>query len=387
MSRELEQLLHDTAIEPSRPLESARVLARGRRRRRLRHGAAAAGTLAVLVLGTVAAVEVVGADRRPEVVDRPEIERPEGDHEPDEPGEPTDAEQEREPTTVDLAEVERPLLTADADGVVRVEGDDRQQLWDDPAELALDDGQGGIVLQTRDGLRRLPPGAQQAPPAFATADEQPQLHAVVEVDGRPAALFTRRTGQGEGETETLHVRWLDDDTDEQLGTTGQLESGTSGVAVVDGQLVLTRCHIDCRLASVPFGADPDGPQATELIDRPEPLQGLAGHERSVAYLHLSLHDPTRPDPTLWLHDLATDDREQIDLPAPGDLQTPQAELDLAPDGTAALVGYRQHDQDTGRTLLVEDLHTATPDLYWLDTTAHVRFATSTTTREQQPEND
>lgn len=379
MPRDLEQLLHDTAVEPSEPLETARVVARGLRRRRLRHGAAAAGSVAVLALGAMVAFEMVGVDQPPEVVGRPDTERPEVDHERDEDDELTGSEEDREPGTVALAEVEWPLLVADGDGVVRVDGDDHQRLWDGPAELALDDRRGGVVLQTDEGLQRLPAEAQQPAPPFAEADEQPQLHAVVEVNGRPAALFTRRSGQGEDEIETLYVRWLDDDAEGQLGTTGQYESGASGVTLVDGQLVLTNCHIDCWLLSVPFGADPDGPQATELIDQPEPIQGLAGHEheQTVAYLHFSLHDPTRPDPVLWLHDLATDEREQIELPAPEDTEPrPLAEIDLAPDGTAALVHFRQHDQDTGRTLLIEDLQDPSPDVQWLDTTARVRFASS-----------
>lgn len=376
MPRDLEQLLHDIAVEPSQPLETARVVASGRRRRRLRHGAAVVGSVAVLALGAVVAFEMIGVDQRPEVVDRPDAERPEVDHERDVDNEVADSGQDGEVETVDLAKVERPLLVTGDEGVMRVDGDDQQQLWDGPVEVALDDGQGGVVLQTDEGLRRLPADVQQPQPPFATADEQPHLYAVVEIDQRSAALFTRRTGQGDNETETLHVLWLADDTEEQLGTTGRLESGTSGVTLVDGQLVLTSCHIDCRLVSVPFGADPDGPQATELIDQPEPLQGLAGHEQTVAYLHLSLHDPTRPDPSLWLHNLATDEREQIELPAPEDIETPQAEIDLAPDGTAALIHFRQHDQDTGRTLLIEDVQDPSPDVRWLDTTARVRFGPS-----------
>lgn len=386
MSRDLEQLLHRTAVEPSGPLDTAQMVARGRRRRRVRHATAAAGSVAaVLIAVAVVLGGPVTEPQPPEIVERPDPSEPR----PDDPGDDEADAAEDESSDPGAEEVERispdeaghPLLVADDRGVHRVGEDGEQPLWDTAAALALPDHDGGAVIQEADGgaIRRLTADGGESGPPLAAPEEQPVLHAVVEHDGRPTVLFTRRGGEGDAETETLHAHRLDDATEEDLGVTGMLESGISGVALVDGDLVLSRCHLECDLVRVPWGADPEGEQAVELHDRALPIHGLDGYDTTAAYVHLPQHVPDTDDqaddpgqPDLWLHDLADDDRDEVALPPPEDLDTPTISVDLTADGSAALIGFHPPDGTATQTLLADDLD-GQPRLRWLDATGHHRF--------------
>lgn len=79
MPRDLGQWLHDTAVEPSGPVDPRSLIARGRRRRRIRHGMAATGSVAAVVL---VGLLVVGAlTGSPDVVleSGPGVQRPRPD--------------------------------------------------------------------------------------------------------------------------------------------------------------------------------------------------------------------------------------------------------------------------------------------------------------------
>lgn len=399
MSRDLEQLLHDTAVRPSAPVDPVATRLRGRRRRRLRHAAASAGSAVTAVLVIALAVVLSRPTTEfqpPEVVDRPD--RLETEEDPDDgTGDTTDPEppaddpkdaDERaadggegsdEVETVALEDAGWPLLVSGEDGVVRVDGADERELWPDRVSVALSDLSGGVVLQEHEeGPISWLAEDVETPEPIAAGDERAVLAAVVDRAG-PTVLFTRRTGEGDGEEETLYAYRLEDGTEEVLGVTGALESGLGGAAMVDGDLLLTACHLECRLIRVPWGEDPGGDQAVDLHDgRALPIQGLDAQAGIAAYvlvppegIELEGEDDL---PHLWWHDVGTDDRDEFALPEPDEMDGPSTvEVELSGDATAALVRFSRWDQpDEARTLLVEDLDDR-PRMRWLDTANRVQF--------------
>lgn len=71
MPRDLHQLLHDTAVEPDHAPDVDQFVRRGHRRRRIRHGAIAVGSAAVLVAVVTVGVNVAAATRSPQIADQP----------------------------------------------------------------------------------------------------------------------------------------------------------------------------------------------------------------------------------------------------------------------------------------------------------------------------
>lgn len=404
MARDLEQLLHHTAVRPSTPVDPVALRQRGQRRRRLRHAAATAGSAvsAVLVIALAVVLARPTAELQPpEVVDRPEQLEAEEDPEdgtedatdPEPPADGTEDaaegldedadedgdEEADEVETVGLEDAGWPLLVSGDDGVVRVDGGDERELWPDGVSVALSDLSGGVVLQEHEEgpVSWLPEGAE-TPEPIAADDERAVLVDVVDRDG-PTTLFTRRTGEGDGEEETLYAYRLEEGTEEALGVTGALESGLGGAATVDGDLLLTSCHLECLLIRVPWGEDPAGDQAVDLHDgRALPIQGLDAQRGIAAYVHVTpegIELEGEDDlPHLWWHDLGTDDRDEIALPEPDEIDEPSMlEVELSGDATAALVRFSRWDRpDEARTLLVEGLDDR-PRMRWLDTGDRVQF--------------
>lgn len=394
MSRDLEQLLHDTAVEPSQPLSPARLIARARQRRRRRAASGAAAVAAAAVAAVVGVTLGLGPSERPlEIVDQPPAPEEPGVREPDVP-EPDDlgeadhgeAGADAGVATVALGEVDRALLVFGPDGIRRIDAGQDGRIWGGPVVTALPDLRGGAVFQETDPddpdvfgdrVRWLPVGADAPAPTIGPSDDHVTLHAVAEIGGEPTVLFTRRTGDGEDEVETLYAHGLDSGTERELGVTGALESGLGGAGVADDRLVLARCHLHCQLFVVPPGSPLDGDDVTELLPGAMPIQGLDVAQGVAAYVELpppaGVGDEDG-EPVLWLHDIDGGDRRDLALPTPDvDIAAVAVTVDLAPDGAAALIAFRPGGDPTRvRTLYVDDLDTE-PRLRWLDTGEHVRF--------------
>lgn len=394
MSRDLQQLLRDTAVQPTEPVAPAELVGRARRRRRRRHVAAGAGSLAMAALAAAVLLGLGVTDPQPpEIVDQPPA-PPEPGPEPDDDGEveaeggdADDGEPDGDaaPVTVALAKVERALLAYGPEGIRKVgDGQDRR-IWGSPVAAALPDLRGGVVLQFvapddpagRERIEWLPAGADAPGVALASDQQESVLHAVVEFDGEPTVLFTRRTGEGEDEVETLYAHGLDSGTERELGITGRLESGLGGVGLVDDRLVVSRCHLQCQLVIVPPGAAPEGDDGEELLPGPASIQGLDVHDGVAAYIELPPAGIDRDDtdgPVLWLHDLYSGDRHDLPLPTPDlDLDATRVTVDLATDSNAALIAFHRWDDLTrAQTLLVDRLDDQ-PRHRWLGTHEHVRF--------------
>ena len=71
MPRNLHQLLQDTAVEPDHVPAADQFVRRGHRRRRIRHGAAALGSAAVLVAAVAFGVNLATGPRSPQIAHRP----------------------------------------------------------------------------------------------------------------------------------------------------------------------------------------------------------------------------------------------------------------------------------------------------------------------------
>lgn len=405
MSRDLETLLRDTAMEPVQPVAPEELIGRARQRRRRRRLGVGAGTVVAAVLAAVAVVFTFdpGGPQRPEIVDQPpeeetsedETAEPAPDRDPDDseedglPGDPEDTgdpDADHGPATVDVTEVDRSLLVSGADGIRRIDAGQEQLIWDGPVMTALPDLADGVVLQepgaddpdARGAIRWLPTDTDTpVEPAIAAADQQPVLHTVVEFEGEPTVLFTLRSGQGEDELETLQAYGLDSGTSRELGVTGGLESQLGGAGIVGDRLVLSRCHLQCQLVVVPPGTQPDGDDVTELLPGPMPIEGLDVEDGIAAYVELPVPPGVELEdadaPVLWLHDLDADDRREIPLPADPALDGMAVRVDLWPDGNAALLTfYRWDDPTQARTLLIDRLDDQ-PRHRRLDTDDHLRF--------------
>lgn len=404
MSRDLAQLLHDTAVEPSQPVTPAQLIDRARQRRHRRRTAAGATAVAVATVAAVVGatlglgldapqLEIVDQPPAPARPDVPQPEAPERDvAEPDVPdpdvSEPDglgEADADAGLATVTPDEVGRALLLFGRDGIRKVDTGQDGRIWGGPVVAALPDLGGGAVFQETDPdepdrfgdhVRWLPAGADAPAPTLGPSDEHDTLHAVAEIGGEPTVLFTRRTGDGEDEVETLYAHGLDSGTERELGVTGGLESGLGGAAVADDRLVLTRCHLQCQLLVVPPGSPPDGDDVTELLPGPMPIQGLDVAQGVAGYVEVPPPAGVGDDgePVLWLHDIDGGHRRDLTLPtADLDAGAVTVTVDLAPDGAAALIGFRPWDDPTRvHTMYIDDLDTE-PRLRWLATDEHVRF--------------
>lgn len=71
MSRDLEQLLHDTAVRPEGHVDPTQLVARGRRRRRMRQAGLGVGTAVVVAATALVVVGPMTSPGPPEIVDQP----------------------------------------------------------------------------------------------------------------------------------------------------------------------------------------------------------------------------------------------------------------------------------------------------------------------------
>lgn len=300
--------------------------------------------------------------------------------------------------TITPDRLDQPVIVSGDDGIYRFEAGGEELMWDGPAVAALPDLRGGIVFhepaEQYDELwgfgtiRWLPAGADTpADPPIAGEDERAVLQAVVEWNDEPTVLFTRRAGDldgpdREGQEERLYAFGLDSGTEVDLGVTGRLESGLDGAVLVDGRLVLSRCHLDCWIDLLP--ADGTTEDEAEDVERFGSHGGLDTAAGVVAWVTVASTEEQHGTLTLVLLDVAAhlegrdDARREIEL-----LTIPQpshmigvSTLDLDPELRAALVSVHWYDtdQDTSREEIfhIDQLDTD-PRVHRVQVEGHVRF--------------
>lgn len=301
--------------------------------------------------------------------DRPEPGRSDADD--------TDAQQPIAP-----AQIGRGLVAAGLDGIRLIDGATDVQVWAGATLLALPDGEGGVVLQHhaphlpagRGAIAWLPAGADApAGPPVTFDEEGAWLHAVVELDGNPTVLFTRRVDDNGESEETLYAHTLADGVEVPLAVTGGIESGLDAVVVHDGRLLLSTCHLQCNVVARRPTMGTDDP---ELLVPSDWYEGLAVAGDRMVQLERPFDFEGRAGPvSLWLHDLATGERRQVALPVDtASIEQTTARVDLAADGSAALVSFVPWDEPSpALTLLVDDLD-ARPRIVPVETRERLVFA-------------
>lgn len=372
MAEDLRTLLRAADGGPADPDHEA-IRRRGRRLAATRAVLAAAA--AVLVVGAAAGVTVTLLDGQRGSV--PVIQNPPSPTEATQPTEGEDGDGGRDvAASVTAADIGRPVLVAGDDGVRRIDGDHEERLWDGAAITAVPDLRGGIVLQEPD------PGAEDGPPAWsfgpirwlpagdggsqqlAGPDDRAVLHAVGEVEGRPVALLTRRTGdreRGDDEEERLYAHDLAAGDERDLGLSGGIESGVGAADVAGGRLAVSSCHLQCDIRVLPADGGLRGDPEWQLDAGF--YHGLDLEQGSLAYVEIAPREDFEApgDLRLMVATLAGDGAVEawglptVDAP----WNAVMADVDLAPDLSAALVGLIWYDADQDRwerrTLFVDRL--------------------------------
>lgn len=285
--------------------------------------------------------------------------------------------------SVPVEEAGHDLLLFGSDGIRAVSARGERQLWGRAVTNVRADLRGGVVLEEVDAtgsavavhlVRWLPRDADAPRLPLGARDHDARLHAVVPIDGHPTALVTRRTGEGDNEEEMLVAHTLATGAERPLGVTGRHESGLGGVGLFGDELVLSRCHLQCRLVTVPFGSDLEGDEVADLLPGPVAIEGVTVAGEHVAYVERPHPgDAEGPEPTLWRYDLVTGERDGYPLPATGVADPFVVSVDLTADGQVALVEFRHVDDlHSAQTLLVDGLAT-TPRSRWLETSERVRL--------------
>jgi hypothetical protein len=250
----------DRLSPPATPVTE--VMRRGRRRRTRRRVASAAGVLAVVLAVPSAVVSL----RQPEVLLAPgpaatSTETPSpGPTSPETPS-PAPAETSPSPAATSPAGSPSPLEGWSTEtvlvyqpmhaGVVLLDGDRREQVWEGTVLDAFADGEGGIVLQEAAGdpTVAVEPGPIVHLRADGTAavllESRPgeELEAVVTVDAHRHAAITRRTGEGMQDTVVeLVLLPLAGGEERVVGVVGGWESEVSQLTHHQGLYAFLRCE-------------------------------------------------------------------------------------------------------------------------------------------------
>lgn len=386
MAPDLGDLLRDTAVEPSQPVDASGLVARGRRRRTTRRAALATGTVVVVLAAVALVAGPLTSTPDEELVAGPQ------DSPATEPSVTTSTEPEAGPpttvsgwATIGLEEVGRPLLVYGEAGISTVDGDQQHLIWDQPVARAHRDPDGGVVYQEPGewgAIGRLSAGAT-SPEILVPSDERPHLHGIVELDGEATMLFTRRVRDAaldEHSIETLYALGLRSGRERELAVTGGQESGLDAATIVDGRLATSECHLQCVIRLRPTD-DPD--DEGDVLVPTDWISGLDAAGPEIVFVrHVGSAGGMDALEADLVRQHTTTGAVRVVRLTPPLIPTPVSfpfSVDLLPDTTAAIVHFPGRDHSTEPvvradpiTLLVDQLD-GDPRVRRLDTTQGVSF--------------
>ncbi|MGK2948692.1 MAG: GerMN domain-containing protein [Acidimicrobiales bacterium] len=269
---------------------------------------------------------------------------------------------------VELAGID--LLLFGESGVREVVGGDVVDRWVRPVTVAHADGTGAIVAQDlgEDGpIRRVRSGEAQL---LVAPGEGLLLRNVVDLDGQPTALFTRRTGgvddegSGEAPEEHLFAIELASAAERALGQTGGRESGLDAVALSRGDLLVSTCHLQCSVRVL-------GDEGSTLT-MPDWIAGLDAVGARIASVRSTFVPETggTVDPVLVVARLDGTVDAEVTLPP---RVRGRVHVDLASDGGSAIVWWADDDARPVGAVLVRDLLGSTPSAVILEGAEGARF--------------
>lgn len=271
------------------------------------------------------------------------------------------------------------LLLFGDDGIAWVTAGEREVVWNEAVVAAHSDGAGGVVFEDNVGvfgtIRWLPEGAT-VPVDLVADSEMANLHGVVVGADSTEVLFTRTNepafeldrGFIERE-EHLFARDLVTGEERDLGITGGTESGLDAVATSDLGLLVSTCHLQCRVHVL------GGPNDEVEVRRAEFVGGLDVEGSLLAVVREDETHLEYPQIAGELVVEVIDGPTVAQIPLPSQL-TVYFRVDLSVDGRSALVwGVDFSTGIRGLTgaYLVEGIGSAAPTVRQLAGAGGARF--------------
>jgi hypothetical protein len=169
--------------------------------------------------------------------------------------------------------------------------------------------------------------------------------------------------------ERLFALHLGSGVERDLGVTGRVESYLDATSLSDVGLLISTCHLQCRVSIV--GGEDDG----EEIRAARPIRGLDAEGSAIAVVWEDV-DPGDPDQLrqeLVVEQLDGERLASVRLPSLpfGDLT-----VDLSTDQRAAIVSITVYGEEGPSffTLLVEGLGSSEPAIRYLDSLRAARYS-------------
>ncbi|MPZ89515.1 MAG: hypothetical protein GEU81_15915 [Nitriliruptorales bacterium] len=381
---------------PDPPDRLSAVVRQGRRRRLVQRGAIVLGAAAAVAAVPIAlsalsgpAIELAPAGPIVETEATAPVQTPSDERSPDATGAPSPDQQA--PDHVAAVDLRSPVLAYGPDEQDRlrlVDGDDERLIWSGAVDVALPDGQGGVVLQPRaePAIVWLPNAEEEGQVRLTEVTAGLLLRGVLP-DGR--VVYSMRPDDEtliEGEVEEFFAVDLAEGAQPELvGSRPAYESWHVGpVAAAGGELVHAGCHLQCTLwpglADVPEGAEPryEGLAIEGLTATPD--------GGAIAFIEF---DPAVPDqeptPELVVLDGASfEELARIELPLEPEQSPGQPTVSLSADGQRILVALGSAGQQPVPTTpyLVEDALTDEPSVRRVDADGALRWADPATSGEE-----